>query len=63
MNSFMVDRAAKPVNLLLGSLDESFEWYASIKLRWSLSICSSRADFQYALLRANGCILLIVRAT
>jgi hypothetical protein len=35
MDSFIVDSIGKPVNPLLGSLDESFEWNASIKLQRS----------------------------
>jgi hypothetical protein len=34
MNSFIVDSAGKPVNPLLGTLDENFEWDASKKLHW-----------------------------
>ena len=32
MNPLILDSRAKPVNLLLGALDENFEWDASKKL-------------------------------
>ncbi len=32
MNSFILDSRPKPVNLLLGTLDEKFEWGASKNL-------------------------------
>jgi hypothetical protein len=54
MNWFILDIAAKPVNPLLGSLDESFGWDASIKLRRS----AGRNDFQHVLSPSTGCILL-----
>ena len=36
MNSFILDSRPKPVNLLLGALDEKFEWDASKNLHTGL---------------------------
>jgi hypothetical protein len=58
----MVDSVAKPVNPLLGSLDESFEWNASIKLHGSAERWLTRGDLQGVFLAAAGCILIIVEA-
>ena len=45
MNPFMLESAAKPVNPLLGTLDESFESNASIKLLWCDWAAADRGNF------------------
>ena len=62
MNSFILDSVAKPVNPLLGSLDESFEWNASIKLHGSPGRWMTGGNLQCVFLAAPGCILIIVEA-
>ena len=61
MNLFIVDSVAEPVNPLLGSLDENFEWEESIKLFLSRHRFRTGAEFQSARLPATSCILSVFR--
>ena len=60
INFIIVDSVAKPVNPLLGLLDESFEWNASIKLHGSPGRWLTGGDLQCVFLAAAGCILIII---
>jgi hypothetical protein len=54
MNPFIVDSVPKRVNPLLGSIDENFEWDASIKLHWPRGRSVDRGNFHRVLLHATG---------
>jgi len=56
MNYLILDSVAKPVNPLLGSLDESFEWNVSIKLQRSRGKLVSRAANSACSVAPNSCI-------
>ena len=49
MNPFILDSQGKPVNLLLGALDESFGWDASQKL-----LAVDQGNIGFVLVRARS---------